>query len=182
MKTEFPGLVIIEPNVHGDDRGYFFESFRSDYFNKAGLHLEFVQDNQSKSAKGVLRGLHYQLIHGQGKLVRCPLGEVFDVALDIRKGSPTFGKAFTIKLNDANHHSIYVPPGFAHGFCVLSDEAIFQYKCTEMYDPEDEYGIRWNDQTAQIEWPIVSPILSERDQQFPSLLDQERTLLPEYRG
>jgi dTDP-4-dehydrorhamnose 3,5-epimerase len=179
-KTEFPGLMIVEPYVHGDSRGYFFESYRFETFENAGLHLTFVQDNQSKSKHGVLRGLHYQLKHGQGKLVRCAMGEVYDVALDIRLGSPTFGKTFAMKLNDIDHNAIYIPPGFAHGFCVLSDKAIFQYKCTEKYNPEDEYGIRWNDESVGINWPVESPILSERDQLFPLLAEQEKTLLPKF--
>lgn len=182
MKTEFPGLMIVEPHVHGDDRGYFFESYRSEYFKKADLKLAFVQDNQSKSKRGVLRGLHYQLLHGQGKLVRCTLGEVFDVALDIRKGSPTFGKSFAMTLNDKDHIALYIPPGFAHGFCVVSDEAIFQYKCTEKYYPDDEYGIRWNDPTANIQWPIDKLLLSNRDLNFPDLADQDKLLLPNFEG
>ncbi|MCH7762848.1 MAG: dTDP-4-dehydrorhamnose 3,5-epimerase [Candidatus Marinimicrobia bacterium] len=179
-KTEFPGLMIVEPDVHGDDRGYFFESYRSEHFENAGLNLNFIQDNQSKSMRGVLRGLHYQLQNGQGKLVSCTFGEVFDVALDIRKGSPTFGKTFAMTLDDKDHHAIYIPPGFAHGFCVVSDEAIFQYKCTEKYDSDDEYGIRWNDESFRIEWPIDSPILSQRDQLLPLLAEQDVSLLPEY--
>jgi len=179
-QTEFPGLMIIEAKIHGDSRGYFLESFRSDHFKDAGLNLNFVQDNQSKSKHGVLRGLHYQLKNGQGKLVRCTLGEVFDVALDIRKGSPTFGKSFSITLNDKNHLAVYIPPGFAHGFCVVSDEAIFQYKCTVRYDPEDEYGIRWNDESFRINWPVESPVLSQRDKLFPLLSEQDESHLPKY--
>ena len=134
-----PDVILLEPTVYGDNRGYFFESYSQKQFEEAtGLSPNFVQDNQSKSTKGVLRGLHYQLKHGQGKLVRCVLGEIYDVALDIRKGSPTFGKVFALTLNDNDHQAVYVPPGFAHGFCVLSNEAIFEYKCTEKYYPEDE--------------------------------------------
>ena len=176
--TDFPGLFILVPAVYNDDRGYFFESFSAEHFINAGLNLEFKQDNQSKSAKGVLRGLHYQLKHGQGKLVRCVLGEIYDVALDIRKGSPTFGKVFASTLNDNDHQAVYVPPGFAHGFCVLSNEAIFEYKCTEKYYPEDEYGILWNDKTANIQWPIKEPFLSNRDMSFPALAEQDESLLP----
>lgn len=178
--TDFPGLYIIEPRIFNDDRGYFFESYRSEYFIKAGLDLVFKQDNQSKSTRGILRGLHYQLNHGQGKLVSCVFGEVFDVALDIRVGSPTFGKVFTATLNDRDHHAVYIPPGFAHGFCVLSDEAIFNYKCTEKYYPEDEYGILWKD--TNIQWPYEDPILSERDKKFPALIEQDRSLLPVFKG
>ena len=176
--TDFPGLFIMSPVVYNDDRGYFFESYRAEHFINAGLNLQFKQDNQSKSAKGVLRGLHYQLKHGQGKLVRCILGEIYDVALDIRKGSPTFGKVFALILNDNDHQAVYVPPGFAHGFCVLSNEAIFEYKCTEKYYPEDEYGILWNDKTANIQWPIKEPFLSNRDMSFPALAEQDESLLP----
>lgn len=180
--TDFPGLYVIEPMVFNDDRGYFFESYRNEDFIRADLDLKFKQDNQSKSTCGVLRGLHYQLNHGQGKLVSCAYGEVFDVALDIRKGSPTFGQAFTRKLNDIDHHSVYIPPGFAHGFCVLSEKAIFQYKCTETYYPEDEYGISWNDQGANIQWPVDKPFLSNRDLNFPDLANQDKSLLPDYEG
>jgi dTDP-4-dehydrorhamnose 3,5-epimerase len=178
--TDFPGLIVIEPHVIRDERGYFFESFRDDLLKENGFNIDFVQDNQSRSTKGVLRGLHYQLNYGQGKLVRCTYGEIFDAAIDIRKGSPTFGKVFTKKLNDKDHTSIYIPPGFAHGFCVLSEEAIFQYKCTHVYHPEDEYGIHWNDK--QIEWPITEPILSGRDQNFLPLDQQDNSLLPEFEG
>ncbi len=179
-KTEFPGLLIVEPRVFGDERGYFFESFRSETLHNAGIIHDFVQDNQSKSVQGVLRGLHYQLKFGQGKLVRCTLGEVFDVAVDIRKGSPTFGKSFSMMLNDKDHYEIYIPPGFAHGFCVVSEEATFQYKCTEIYHPEDEYGIRWNDKSFEINWPVQLPKLSKRDKRFPLLADQNESLLPEF--
>jgi len=180
--TDFLGLYVIEPVVFNDDRGYFFESYRNEHFIRAGLDLKFKQDNQSKSTCGVLRGLHYQLNYGQGKLVSCAYGKVFDVALDIRKGSPTFGKVFTITLNDKDHHAVYIPPGFAHGFCVLSDKAIFQYKCTEIYYPEDEYGISWNDQQANIQWPVDKPLLSNRDLNFPDLADQDKSLLPDFEG
>ena len=180
--TDFPGLYVIEPVVFNDDRGYFFESYRDEHFVNSDLNLKFKQDNQSKSTRGVLRGLHYQLEHGQGKLASCVYGEVYDVALDIRKGSPTFGHVFTKTLNDTDHHAVYIPPGFAHGFCVLSEEAIFQYKCTEIYYSEDEYGISWNDQTANIQWPIDQPILSNRDLNFPTLADQDDTLLPVFEG
>ena len=176
--TEFPGLFIMNPTVYNDDRGYFFESYRVEHFINAGLNLDFKQDNQSKSTKGVLRGLHYQLNHGQGKLVSCVMGEIMDVALDIRVGSPTFGKAFSKILNDLDHQAVYIPPGFAHGFCVLSDEAIFEYKCTEKYFPEDEYGISWSDSSLKNICPIEDPILSNRDMSFSSLSDQDESLLP----
>lgn len=176
--TEFPGLLVIEPNVFQDNRGYFYESFRKDELKNNGIDVDFVQDNQSKSTKGVLRGLHYQLNYGQGKLVRCSLGEIFDVALDIRKGSPTFGNVFTKLLNDKEHTSLYIPPGFAHGFCVVSDSAIFEYKCTNVYHPEDEYGIHWNNE--KIKWPISEPVMSDRDQSFLPLNEQDHSLLPDF--
>ncbi len=179
-KTDFQGLFIIEPTVYNDNRGYFFESFRQDHFSEVGLNVEFKQENQSKSTRSVIRGLHYQLKYGQGKLVSCPLGEVFDVALDIRKGSPTFGQSYTTNLNDKNHLAVYIPPGFAHGFCVLSEAAIFQYKCTEKYYPDDEYGISWSDKTANIQWPVNEPILTDKDMAFPQLADQDESLLPEF--
>ncbi len=182
IATNFPGLLVIEPKIYSDDRGYFFESYRKEHFKKAGLELEFKQDNQSKSTRGVLRGLHYQLKYGQGKLVSCALGEVYDVALDIRIGSPTFGQSFTTTLNDSDHQAVYIPPGFAHGFCVLSNDAIFQYKCTEKYYPEDDYGISWNDKTANIQWPIKKPILSDRDMTFPVLVDLDESLLPVFKS
>jgi len=177
-KTDFQGLVVIQPKVLHDDRGYFFEYFRDDLLKEKGINVDFVQGNQSRSSRGILRGLHYQLNYPQGKLVRCTLGEVFDVAMDIRKGSPTFGKIFTKILNDHDNTSIYIPPGFAHGFCVLSDEAIFQYKCTDIYHPEDEFGILWKNEN--INWPIHEPILSERDQSFLPLEKQDLSLLPTF--
>jgi dTDP-4-dehydrorhamnose 3,5-epimerase len=159
------GLYIIEPQVFGDDRGYFMETYNYEEFKAAGLDMVFVQDNQSKSRKGVLRGLHFQKKHPQGKLVRVLSGEVFDVAVDIREGSETFGKWFGITLSGENKKQFYIPPGFAHGFLVLSETAEFTYKCTDFYHPEDEDGIIWNDPLVGVEWPVlnVSPILSVRD-------------------
>ncbi len=180
LSTDFPGLKVVEPTLHQDERGYFFESYRTDLLAEAGIHNRFVQDNLSRSTHGVLRGLHYQLHHGQGKLVSCTKGDVFDVALDVRRNSPTFGQVFAVTLSEKNHRSVYIPPGFAHGFCVVSAYAIFQYKCTTKYMPEDEYGIVWNDAELGIEWPVDNPILSDRDQRFPTLSNQEQTLLPEF--
>ena len=177
-KTEFNGLFLIKPIVHQDKRGYFFESFRDDYLEKIDLSGKFCQDNQTKSKKGTLRGLHYQLKYPQGKLVRVSLGKVYDVAVDLRKNSPTFGKYYGTILSDNNHLQMYVPPGFAHGYCVISEIAIFQYKCTEIYHPEDEYGIVWNDPQVSIDWNITDPNISNRDKELPLLSNQKH--LPIY--
>ena len=166
MKTEIDGVYIIETGVFGDNRGYFMETYNYNDFKAAGLDMAFVQDNQSKSKKGVLRGLHFQKTHPQGKLVRVIKGEVFDVAVDIRKNSKTFKKWVGITLSEENKKQFYIPAGFAHGFLVLSDEAEFCYKCTDLYHPEDEGGIAWNDPTIDIKWPIDGIdqiILSEKD-------------------
>ncbi|HHW68653.1 MAG TPA: dTDP-4-dehydrorhamnose 3,5-epimerase [Epulopiscium sp.] len=168
---EIEGLYIIEPKVFGDERGYFMETYNYNDFKEAGLDMIFVQDNQSKSRKGVLRGLHFQKKHPQGKLVRVISGEVFDVAVDIRKDSPTFGKWYGITLSADNKKQFYIPEGFAHGFLVLSDEAEFVYKCTDFYHPEDESGIRWDDKEIGIKWPIDSLgntnlVLSKKDEKW----------------
>lgn len=163
IETELPGVVIIEPKVFGDSRGFFFESFQAERYAAHGIPA-FVQDNVSRSQKGVLRGLHYQLEKPQGKLVYVLTGAVLDVAVDIRVGSPTFGRAVWVELNDTNHRQLYIPPGFAHGFCVLSDTADFFYKCTDYYYPAAERSILWNDPALQIPWPIKDPILSAKDQ------------------
>ena len=172
-ETNLEGILLIKPIIHQDNRGYFFESFRDEYFKKIGLSGKFIQDNQTKSNKGTLRGLHYQLNYPQGKLVRVSLGEVYDVAVDVRKNSPTFGKYFGTILSDLNHMQMYIPPGFAHGYTVRSEIAIFQYKCTDVYHPEDEYGIRWNDPQISIDWNISDPIISTRDNELPLLLNQK---------
>ncbi len=163
---DIEGLYVIEPKVFGDERGYFVETYNKEEFAECGLNMEFVQDNQSMSKKGVLRGLHFQKKFPQGKLVRVLSGEVFDVAVDIRKGSETFGKWFGVTLSDSNMKQFYVPEGFAHGFVVLSETAVFAYKCTEFYHPEDEGGIRWDDPDIGIQWPIeegMEVILSDKD-------------------
>jgi dTDP-4-dehydrorhamnose 3,5-epimerase len=167
-ETRLSGLIILEPRVFHDNRGYFFEVFQQQRYAEYGL-TSFVQDNVSRSKRGVLRGLHYQLPKAQGKLVWVTRGAVWDVAVDIRRGSPTFGKWFGITLNDENHMQMYIPPGFAHGFCVLSEEADFYYKCTDFYSPADEQGIAWNDATLNIPWPIQNPILAPKDEHYPSL-------------
>lgn len=163
---EIEGLYVIEPEVFGDERGYFVETYNKKDFAEHGLNMEFVQDNESKSKKGVLRGLHFQKQYPQGKLVRVLSGEVFDVAVDIRKGSKTYGKWCGVTLSDENKKQFYVSEGFAHGYYVLSDTAVFAYKCTDFYHPEDEGGIFWNDPEIGIQWPIqdgVEVILSEKD-------------------
>ena len=161
-----PDVLVIEPNILGDHRGYFFESWRADQFTEAGVTATFVQDNQSSSGQGVLRGLHYQIRQPQGKLVRVISGRVFDVAVDIRKSSATFGQWVGVELSAENHKLIWVPPGFAHGFYVLSKEAEFVYKCTDYYVPQHERIIRFNDPVIGVEWPLipgVEPIMSQKD-------------------
>jgi dTDP-4-dehydrorhamnose 3,5-epimerase len=162
------GLLIIEPSVFKDERGYFFESHQQERYLEAGIPA-FVQDNISHSKQHVLRGLHYQHPHAQGKLVGVIRGKVWDVAVDIRLQSPTFGQWFSIVLSDDNHNQLYIPPGFAHGFCVLSPEADFYYKCTDYYAPQSERGIIWNDKKLNIPWPVQQPILSPKDEIYPSL-------------
>lgn len=166
IKTKIKDLYIIEPKVFGDNRGYFMESYNQNDFFEAGLTMKFVQDNESKSKKGVLRGLHFQTKNTQGKLVRVTKGEVFDVAVDLRKDSPTFGMWEGIILSEENKKQFYVPEGFAHGFLVLSDEAVFNYKCTDFYSPEYDCGLLWNDKEVNIDWPLYKVnevLLSEKD-------------------
>jgi len=174
IKTSLEGVVVIEPKVFGDERGFFLETFQVDrYQEQAGIDLPFVQDNHSRSAKGVLRGLHFQKTKPQGKLVRVVRGEVFDVAVDIRKGSPTFGQWEGVILSEENKRQFWVPPGFAHGFVVLSDVADFEYKCTDYYDPSDEGSLAWNDPDVGINWPLdkldADPQLSAKDMDAGSL-------------
>jgi dTDP-4-dehydrorhamnose 3,5-epimerase len=169
-RTDISGILIIVPDVFGDDRGFLMETYKRSAFDAVGLTIPMAQENHSRSAGGTLRGLHYQRApKAQGKLVRVVLGEVFDVAVDIRDGSPTFGRWLGVTLSAANRKSIYIPPGFAHGFCVTSAEAEVIYKTTEEYAPELEEGIRWDDPGLAIDWPIASPILSPRDQRWPTL-------------
>ncbi|MBN1069255.1 dTDP-4-dehydrorhamnose 3,5-epimerase [Clostridium botulinum] len=173
-KTSIEGVYIIEPNVFGDNRGYFMETYNRKHFLEAGLNMTFVQDNESKSTKGVLRGLHFQKKHSQGKLVRVTKGEVFDVAVDLRHGSPTYGKYEAVILTEENKKQFYIPEGFAHGFLVLSDEAVFNYKCTDLYAPEYDGGVMWNDEDINIKWPldgIENIVLSEKDKVHPNLKD-----------
>ncbi len=169
---EIEGLYVIEPEVRGDERGYFMETYNYNDMKEQGLDMVFVQDNQSKSRRGVLRGLHFQIEHPQGKLVRVIRGRVFDVAVDLRPGSATYGKWHGVELSEENKKQFYVPTGFAHGFLVLSDEAEFCYKCTDFYHPGDEGGIAWNDPEIGIKWPLeegMEVILSERDQKWGGL-------------
>lgn len=175
IKTEIPEVLILEPVVHGDDRGFFMESFnRRTWMEKTGVHLDFVQDNHSRSSKGVLRGLHYQIKQPQGKLVRVTSGEVFDVAVDLRRFSPTFGRWAGTVLSGKNKKMLWVPPGFAHGFLVLSNYADFLYKATDFYAPEYERAIRWNDPDIGITWPLnLDPVISSKDAAAVLLRDAE---------
>lgn len=173
-RCEIEGLCVVEPAVFGDDRGYFMETYNYNDFKAEGLDMVFVQDNQSMSVKGVLRGLHYQKQFPQGKLVRVVSGKVFDVAVDLRTGSETYGKWFGVELSGENKKMFYIPEGFAHGFVVLSDEAVFAYKCTDFYHPGDEGGILWSDPEIGVEWPIepdAKLIISEKDQKWGGLKD-----------
>jgi dTDP-4-dehydrorhamnose 3,5-epimerase len=169
IETKLPGVLIIEPKVFGDERGYFMETYSARRYAEIGVDVEFVQDNVSYSRRGTLRGLHYQNPQAQGKLAQVLLGEVFDVAVDIRLGSPTFGQWVGIELSAENQRQMYVPPGFAHGFCVTSDAALFAYKCSELYNARAEGGILWNDPEIGIAWPVADPLLSEKDRAAPRL-------------
>ena len=176
-KTELDGVVIVTPKVFGDERGFFMETYNIKDFVAAGIPEGFIQDNHSRSSKGVLRGLHYQYPNWQGKLVRVLRGEVFDVAVDIRSQSPTFGRWVGVTLSEENKQQLYVPPGFAHGFCVTSETADVAYKCTTTYRPEEEVSIRWDDPDIGIEWPLENPSLSDKDIKGLSLKEATRKLL-----
>ncbi len=177
--TRLPEVILVEPDVHRDDRGFFLETYHAGKYRAGGITPRFVQDNHSKSSRGILRGLHAQRQRPQGKLVRAVEGEIFDVAVDIRRGSPRFGQWVGELLSAENFRQLYVPPGFIHGFCVVSEIAQVEYKCTDLYDREDEIGIRWNDPDIGIAWPVDSPILSEKDRDAPTLAEIEH-LLPTY--
>jgi dTDP-4-dehydrorhamnose 3,5-epimerase len=182
-ETEINGVYIIEPRIFYDNRGYFMEIYNKKYFEKAGLNMNFVQDNESKSTKGVLRGLHFQKRYSQGKLLRVTEGEVFDVAVDLKSGSKTYGKWVGVILSEENKKQFYIPEGFAHGFLVLSDEATFNYKCTNFYAPEYEDGIIWNDPDINIKWPIdkvENIILSEKDKANKRLSELDLSKYPDY--
>ena len=185
ITTNLPGVIVIEPKVYVDKRGFFLETFREDVLLQAGINAHFVQDNHTRSSQGVLRGLHYQMTQTQGKLVRVAAGSVFDVVVDVRSGSPTFGQWFGTELNEDNIKMIYVPPGFAHGFVVLSETTDFIYKCTDYYHPESEQGIAWDDPDLNIDWSIAEIAekisLSDKDKQNVKLKDQPAEKLPAYK-
>jgi dTDP-4-dehydrorhamnose 3,5-epimerase len=178
VPSDIPEVLIVEPAVHVDGRGFFLETYHADRYREHGIAGPFVQDNHSKSSGGTLRGLHMQLRHPQGKLVRVIDGEIFDAAVDVRPGSPTFGRWVGVTLSAGNFRQLYIPPGFAHGFCVLSAIAQVEYKCTTVYDRADEIGIAWNDPALRISWPIEQPTLSARDQQLPPLAEILGSLTP----
>lgn len=180
IETKLPGCVVIEPAVFGDARGFFFETWNSARYGELGLPSKFVQSNVSSSAKGVLRGLHYQWPHPQGKLVSVLEGEVYDVAVDIRRGSPTFGQWEAVILSAENKKQFWIPEGFAHGFAVLSERALFSYLCTDVYRPEFDANVRWNDADIGIDWPISEPQLSGKDEKAPFLKDIAQDRLPDF--
>src|SRR5471030_842933 len=180
VSTAIPGVVVIEPDVHQDGRGFFFETYHADRYREHGIAGPFVQDNHSRSIAGTLRGLHLQRQRPQGKLVRVIEGEIFDVAVDVRRGSPTFGRWVGVTITAENFKQMYVPPGFAHGFAVVSQIAQVEYKCTDLYDPASEIGVAWNDPALGIAWPPGRPLLSRRDSQNPTLAELGDAL-PAYR-
>ena len=171
LETSLDGPVVIAPRVHGDERGFFVETWRADAWAAHGVPSSFVQDNHSRSRRGTVRGIHFQLHPGQGKLVRCVRGRVWDVVVDLRRGSPTFGEWEGFELDDERHHQLWIPVGFGHGFCVLSDTADFAYKCTSVYDPSTEAGFRFDDPEVGIEWPDVELLCSQRDRSAPRLAE-----------
>ena len=176
IPTEIPDVIIVEPDVFGDHRGFFMEAWNAEKFAKGGIDAQFVQDNHSRSSQGILRGLHYQIKQPQGKLVRVLSGEVFDVVVDLRRNSPTFGKWFGMYLNDISKQMLWVPPGFAHGFYVVSEQADFFYKCTDLYAQEHERAIRWDDPDLAIDWPLIGgqkPILAPKDAEAKSFKEAE---------
>ena len=176
LETGLEGLALIEPQVFGDERGFFVETFSQDAWRDLGVDADFVQHNHSRSAEGTLRGLHFQTSPGQAKLLRCPRGRIFDVAVDLRRNSPTFGRWEGYVLDDEKHRQLYVPIGFAHGFCVLSEVADVTYLVSSLYDPETEAGIRWDDPEVGVEWPVDEPLLSARDKEAPTLAEVADTL------
>lgn len=180
--TKLPGVILIEPKVHGDERGFFVETYHEQRYAENGIPLRFVQDNHSRSVGPILRGLHAQRTRAQGKLVRCVEGRIFDVAVDIRRGSPTFAQWVGFELSAANFHQLWIPPDFAHGFCVLDGGPVqVEYKCTDLYDPSDELGVAWDDPDLGVEWPIEKPLLSPKDRALGRLADlMDR--LPIFRG
>lgn len=181
IETTLPDALILEPQVFGDVRGFFYESYNKAKYREAGITSDFVQSNVSRSARGVLRGLHYQWPNPQGKLVSVLEGEVYDVAVDIRRGSPTFGQSAGVMLTADNHRHFWIPEGFAHGFCVLSEFATFTYQCTALYDAKADAGIRWNDAELGIDWPLSDPLLSDKDGKTPFLRDVPPERLPVFK-
>lgn len=171
LETGLEGLALIEPEVFGDERGFFVETFSRDVWRELGVEADFVQHNHSRSSRGTLRGLHFQTAPGQAKLLRCPRGKIFDVAVDLRRNSPTHGQWEGYVLDDEKHHQLFVPVGFAHGFCVLSETADVTYLVSSLYDPETEAGIRWDDPGVGVEWPVEEPLLSARDTKAPTLAE-----------
>ena len=180
IEASLPGVLILKPRVFSDPRGFFMETYRENALAAAGIHARFVQDNHSHSSRGVLRGLHYQLRHPQAKLCRVVTGEVLDIAIDIRVGSPHFGKWVSVVLSGENHHQLFIPEGFAHGFAVRSETADFLYKCSDYYDAADDRGVLWNDPSIRIDWQTESPILSDKDQRYLPLAQIARDQLPVY--
>ena len=180
IETKLPGVLIFELDVYSDERGFFLETWRSTHYENSGIIAPFVQDNVSFSQKGVLRGLHYQYPQSQGKLVQVLSGRVIDVAVDIRVGSPTFGQWISEVISDVNHRQVYIPPGFAHGYCVTSDTALFLYKCTDYYNPATEHGIIWSDSDLKINWSVKKPVLSSKDAKYPKLKDITPDKLPHF--
>lgn len=180
LSTSLEGVLVIEPSVFEDKRGFFMEAYQQKKYRESGIDHDFVQDNLSYSVRRTLRGLHYQFPHAQAKLVQVITGEIYDVAVDIRRGSPTFGKWIGVYLSDKNKRQIYVPEGFAHGFCVLSETALFMYKCSDLYTPDCEGGILWSDPDIGIEWPVENPLFSEKDSKFAYLRDVPSERLPVY--
>ena len=181
VESDIPGVLVIEPKVFGDQRGFFLETWQRERYGSHGIPREFVQDNMASSSKGVLRGLHVQHPHAQGKLVQVIHGEVFDVAVDIRRGSPWFGRWTGVRLSGENRRQFWVPAGFAHGYYVISDEAVFSYKCTELYHPESEFSVLWNDPAIGIDWLLErAPLLSDKDREAPELQEIDPRRLPPY--
>ncbi len=178
VQTPLDGVLIVEPKIFEDHRGFFTETWHRERYRQAGIDSAFVQDNMSFSARGVLRGLHYQIQHPQAKLVQVITGEIFDVAVDLRPGSPTFAKWTGVRLSGENHRQFYIPEGFAHGFCVLSEQAHFMYKCSDFYAPGDEGGILWSDPDIAIDWPVNDPVISPKDAALPALAACPREKLP----
>jgi dTDP-4-dehydrorhamnose 3,5-epimerase len=181
-QTKLSGVLIIEPKVFQDDRGYFLETWSKTRYEQARIPGHFVQDNISFSKRGILRGLHFQYPQSQGKLIQVLLGEVMDVVVDICVGSPTYGQWVGEIISESNHRQMYIPPGFAHGYCVTSEKALFSYKCTDFYNPATEHGIIWNDPDIGIEWPVEQPVISPKDMNYPRLKDLEPENLPQFGG